>query len=551
LQPSTLAKRACLLLFFAIVAFYLYGLGKLPLVGPDEPRYAQVAREMFLRGDLITPTLGGHTWFEKPVLLYWMMMASFKVFGVSEWSARLGPALAGLLTIAAVWWISRRLELKTERHGRDARATWHPGFAFFCMLVIASSGGLIVFSRAASFDIVVTMTLTWAFSFFLASEIESRHRKRLLAGFYCFVGLSLLAKGLIGIVLPFGVITLFYLLRRRLPDRTTTLSLVWGFPLLVAVAAVWYGPVIARHGWGFIDEFFVQHHFARYFSNKYQHPQPIYFYLLVILMIALPWTVFLIESLIRARGWQARGADVKNKARMFALAWFLVPIVFFSFSGSKLPAYILPSLPGAALLVGERLSAFVFKKEESWLIARLTAVAFLLLGVAGIIFAQQTGKASPMCSLMVVAAPILAGTFILLQKRQGLVTPILIALVPAVGSMFALNCVVDHFASRESVRELIRSADARGYGAAHLIMFSRIERTAEFYGAGRVIYGTDGDPLKVEHPEEVLAQVKSANGPLLLVVPLGSMGRLESVQGLQINRIADNGRNGIVAASLR
>jgi len=110
LHPSTLAKRVYILLFAIIIAFYLYGLGKLPLLGPDEPRYAQVAREMFLNGDLITPTLGHHTWFEKPALLYWMIVAAFKVFGVSEWSARLGPAVCGLLTILAVWFVGREIE---------------------------------------------------------------------------------------------------------------------------------------------------------------------------------------------------------------------------------------------------------------------------------------------------------------------------------------------------------------------------------------------------------------------------------------------------------
>lgn len=537
MQPSTLAKRAWLLLFLAVIAFYLYGLGHLPLVGPDEPRYAQVAREMYLRRDLITPTLGGHTWFEKPVLLYGMMMASFKLFGISEWSARLGPALSGLLTITAVWWLSRRLELVTNR----------PGFAFFTTLVIASSGGLVVFSRGASFDIVVTMTLTWALSFFLAYEIESGHKSWLLAGFYCFVGLSLLAKGLIGIVLPFGIIGAYFLLRRRMPARGLLLSLVWGLPLALLVAASWYGPVIARHGWPFINEFFVQQHFARYFSNKYQHPQPIYFYLPVMLMLALPWTLFLIESLISTKEWQWRSDGVTNKSRLFALAWLIVPIVFFSFSGSKLPAYILPSLPGAALLIGERLSVFVSNKEESPLTMRLTAAVLLLLAVAGVVFAQQTGKVSLQCALLIATAPVLAGLFILLNSRKRRAAAILIALATAAGSVVALNCAVDPFAGRESVRELIRRADARGYAAAPVLMFSRIERTAEFYAAGRVIYGPDGDPLRVESGEEAMAQVRNANGPVLFITPLGSMGRLRSVPGLQVELIADNGRNGIVA----
>src|ERR1051326_9444937 len=97
------ARAWPLLLFAPVFVFYLCGLGHLPLVGPDEPRYAQVAREMYLRGDMVTPTLGGHTWFEKPALLYWMMIGSYSLFGVSEWTARLGPALCGLLTIFLIY----------------------------------------------------------------------------------------------------------------------------------------------------------------------------------------------------------------------------------------------------------------------------------------------------------------------------------------------------------------------------------------------------------------------------------------------------------------
>jgi 4-amino-4-deoxy-L-arabinose transferase-like glycosyltransferase len=107
LQLQTLAKRVWILLFLFVLAAYLYGLGHLPLLGPDEPRYAQVAREMYQRADLITPTLGGHTWFEKPALLYWLMMAAYGFLGTSETAARLGPAIFGLLTSVAVFWVGR------------------------------------------------------------------------------------------------------------------------------------------------------------------------------------------------------------------------------------------------------------------------------------------------------------------------------------------------------------------------------------------------------------------------------------------------------------
>ncbi|MDT4955855.1 MAG: hypothetical protein QOJ02_3993, partial [Acidobacteriota bacterium] len=264
MQRSTLAKRAALLFFLAAAAFYFYGLGHLPFIGPDEPRYAQVAREMYLRGDMVTPTLGGHTWFEKPALLYWMMIGSYRLFGVTEWAARLGPAISGLLAVFLIYWMGKRVERASGDEGKAEE-----GLGLWSGVALASSVGLIIFSRGASFDIVVTMTVTLALVCYFISEIDEKRRRWLLAGFYAAVGASLLAKGLVGIVVPFGVIGLYYVVRRKWPDKTAFGSLLWGVPLAVAVAAIWYAPVIARHGWTFVDEFFIQHHFARFISNKY------------------------------------------------------------------------------------------------------------------------------------------------------------------------------------------------------------------------------------------------------------------------------------------
>ncbi len=129
------------------------------------------------------------------------------------------------------------------------------------------------------------MTITWALAFFLVAELENdwNRRRFWLAGFYVFVGVSLLAKGLVGIVVPFGVVGSYYLLRWRAPERKILLSLFWGLPLAAIVAAFWYGPIIARQGWPFIDQFFIQHHFARYVTAKYRHPAPFYFYVPILI----------------------------------------------------------------------------------------------------------------------------------------------------------------------------------------------------------------------------------------------------------------------------
>jgi 4-amino-4-deoxy-L-arabinose transferase-like glycosyltransferase len=469
LHPSALAKRVSILLVAIIIAFYLYGLGKLPLLGPDEPRYVQVAREMFLSGDLITPRLGGHTWFEKPALLYWMIVGSFKIFGVSEWSARLGPALCGLLTIAAVWCVGREV-------GKD--------FGFWSVIVTASCLGLIVFSRAASFDVVVTMTTSWSLAFFLLHELPATQRKRLLlAGFYAFVGLSLLAKGLVGIVVPFGVVGVYYLLRRSWPARSVWLSLIWGVPLALAVSAIWYGPVIARNGWTFIDDFFIQHHFARYVSNKYHHPQPIYFYPVIILMLVLPWSVHLVSALARARKWKLRGGDSVSIVCVFSLAWLLWPIVFFSFSGSKLPGYILPAVPGAALLVGQRLT---FVRNAKW--------------------------------------------------------PLMIAGVTAVSVLVILNFFAAPFASRESVRDLLLLADRHGYANAPVIARRGDDRSAEFYAHGRVVYGPNGEPLGFD--EISVDDARARGGKFVVFIPVEHAEHIRGAPGIEI--LGDNGKTAVL-----
>jgi len=470
LHPSTLAKRVYVLLFAIIIAFYLYGLGKLPLLGPDEPRYAQVAREMFVTGDLVTPTLGHHTWFEKPALLYWMIAGSFKVFGVNEWAARFGPALCGLLTIAAVWFVGREIDREEPR-----------GFAFWSVVVSGSCLGLIVFSRAVSFDVVITMTTTWALAFFLLHEL--RNRRSFLAAFYVFVGISLLAKGLVGIVIPFGVVGLYYVLRRSWPSRSVILSLFWGMPLAVAVSAIWYGPVIARHGWAFIDEFFVQHHFARYVSNKYHHPQPIYFYPVIILMLALPWTPYLIAALAKVRSWKWRGGDSLNTVRVFSLAWLLLPIVFFSFSGSKLPGYVLPVIPAIALLVSDRLTR-IFNPRWPLIIAGATVVLVVII----------------------------------------------------------LNFGAARYANRESVRDLLLMADARGYAGAPVLAQRSDDRSAEFYAYGRVVYGPDGEPVTFD--EITVDEARKRGSKLVVMIPVEYVGNVRAVSTIEV--IGDNGNTAVL-----
>lgn len=479
---------------------YFFGL-TIPLVGPDEPRYAQVAREMFDRGDWVTPTLGGYTWFEKPALLYWLEIASYHIFGVSEFAARFGSAVFGLGTIFALWVI-----------GKNAKSV---DFANWTALTAAASVGLIVFSRGASFDIILTFPITAALAGFFVYDLrrDGMVRRWLspLVLFYVFVGVSLLAKGLVGIVFPYAIVAFYYVLSLRFPPRSFVLSVFWGTLVALLVASVWYVPVYLRNGYPFIDEFFVQHHFQRYLTNKYFHPQPFYFFFWVLPLMTIPWLPFFLIGLWKsamisigintgraADGHLPTGPVITHSAtgqlQRFAFAWLLVPLVFFSFSGSKLPGYILPALPPAIILSSFAVVWFVRERPKRAAAVKSTAVATMVLVISLLIF------------------------------------------------------VVPQFADDDSVKRLLRTADARGYSASNVVCMHHLAHNAEFYAAGRMIRDKDGKLAKLLGPNEVLDEIhRQTRQPLLVLVPLEYEKQLTHTPYLSAEVLADNGEFAIAA----
>jgi 4-amino-4-deoxy-L-arabinose transferase-like glycosyltransferase len=471
--PHRVSSWPWILLCALIVLVYLGTTGTLPLVGRDEPRYVQIGREMLDSDDWITPRLGGFTWFEKPVLLYWMVAASFGVFGVSEWAARLGPALCGLGTIAAVWWMVRRVDEKWARWSAASLAT---------------SGGLLSFSHGATFDIPLTACLTLALGGFFLAQVDKKRDGHFLALFWVGIGLAFMAKGLVAFILPLGTVGLYSLLRRE----RASIAMWWGLPLALAVSALWYGPVIHANGESFIHEFFIEHHFARYLSDKYKHHQPPYFYLEVLPILALPWTPFLLSGLWKSRLSSLRCDTPESKLQALALAWLIVPVAFFSLSGSKLPGYILPAIPGAFLLVGLALKEWTFLPGRKRLAASL--IFFSLLG-----------------------------TMALTTVPQGL-----------------------RRAEKSSTRSLFRAANLQGYQGVRVVQFDTTERTSQFYASSHLLYDTLGEPLRVDQPAQLARLVE--NEPLLVLVNIEDVKRLENHHSLIVKNLTNNGKMALVLA---
>ena len=418
---SLLLAGFCAFLFF-------YGLGQFGLIGADEPRYAQVAREMLERHDWITPVLGGHPWLEKPPLYYWQAMAAYSIFGVSDCAARLPSAVDATFLVLAMYFFLRR---------------FRPGLELDGALITASCAGIIGYAHAASMD----MALAAAFTVSMLSWWTWRETgKRIyLAAFYGFMALGTLAKGPIAPFLAIVVIVSYAAVVRELRLVLKTLWLP-GILLFCVLALPWYFAVQARNP-EFFREFIVEHNLGRFSTNLYHHTEPFWYYLPVTILALLPWTVFAGAALVRSvRAWASRnsndtaGPDTDYQLGIFAGCWLLVPVVFFSISQSKLPGYILPAIPAGALLLADylklRLERNDLESVPTWLavLHALFAAAPMVpaLLIAYLVTQHRLPGGQPMMVAVTIAFVLCAGIALTLVRKTGLRMLRFVTLIPVV-----------------------------------------------------------------------------------------------------------------------
>lgn len=304
-----------------LLILYLTGLSTAGMLGPDEPRYASIGRAMARSGDWITPRLWGAAWFEKPVLLYWMTGAAFRL-GFSEDLAPRVPV--ALLSIAFLIFFQRIL---AREFGE--RAAW------IATLVLGTSAAWLGCSFIGTTDLPLSAAFSAAMLLSLDWLATGNRRRLPLAA--ALLGVAVLAKGLVPLIL---VLPLLWCGRRRWLDvlRPAVLAAV------LAVAAPWYVLCYLRNGAIFPWTFFWEQHFSRFTSDALAHGQPWWFYGPVLLAAMLPWTpLFLLL---------VRRAAYRDPRRFFLLLWLAFGLVFFSVAKNKLPGYLLPLMPAAAILIG-------------------------------------------------------------------------------------------------------------------------------------------------------------------------------------------------------
>jgi 4-amino-4-deoxy-L-arabinose transferase-like glycosyltransferase len=378
------------LLFYALVP--AFGGDRVGLVGADEPRYAQIAREMLhthdqackalnasivpggltltdiknslrcLDSGTVTPILYGRPWLEKPALYYWRAMGFFREFGVSDWAARLPSSTGAGFLIILIFLHMRR---------------FRPGGQLDAALITASCVAIVGFARGASTD----MQLAAPFSIGMLGWYAwyETGKKFWLFDLYFFGAAATLAKGPVAPFLALGIILLFLGLRREWSALRRTIWLP-GVLLYLVMVLPWY-IAVQRENPTFVEQFFVEHNLERFATDLYQHRQPFWYYLAVLVVGLMPWTVIAIRALVAAihdstAEWKVRlnpkrylgHSRAGDAFPEFLVLWALFPIVFFTFSKSKLPGYILPSIPPVTILTGDYLNRIRRVGLPTWLL---------------------------------------------------------------------------------------------------------------------------------------------------------------------------------------
>ena len=474
-------NEAAVFLFFSLF-FILYGqiplLGGdgLGLVGADEPRYAQIAREMLVRFDsahslkaklsaCVTPYLYGHPWLEKPALYYWRAMFVFQDFGVHDWAARLPSASFAFIMVALIYLHMRR---------------FRPGGHLDAALITVACVGMIGFARGASTDMQMAAPLAIGLlGWYAWYETGS---KFWLFDIYFFTGVATLAKGPVAPFLALAIVAAFAFLRREWSILGR--SIWWpGILLYLAIVLPWFIAVQHQNP-TFFREFFLEHNLERFATNRFEHQQPFWYYLVVVLLALMPWTVIAMRALfdgIRTSvcEWRERHSAVCKPCASqpgdafpeFLVLWALIPIIFFSFSQSKLPGYILPSIPPITILTGD----YLFRRRQQGLNRWVLLGHALLSGVVTLFalllpwFVAHGRQIPPVRALVVALVASTGAALLILVVVKGFgmarlrlatcgVLMVLVLFLYGVGPFFGIPAIAQ---TKQVVRLLDRSYSAR------------------------------------------------------------------------------------------
>lgn len=342
IQLNSSWARDIAILAFVFGMLYFAPLGSRPLANPDEGRYSEIPREMLESGDFVTPRLNGVRYFEKPPLGYWLTASAFKLFGHNEFASRFwcaAFALGGVLGTYAF-----------------ARYEYSRSSGLWSSIVLGTSFLYLAMSQIALLDMLVSIPIAGSlFLFLVAAKSKTGKRRTLLFWmFYACMAFAVLAKGLIGVVLPSAVIFIWILSSNRWKELPRY-RIPSGAIVFFAIAAPWH-IAVARANPDFLQFYFIHEHFDRFTTDVHSRVEPFWYFVPIFLLGLFPWVVFLPSALISLRS-KALHTSSRKGAFLFLEIWIVFILLFFSVSQSKLIPYILPVFPASAVLIGKYLSS--------------------------------------------------------------------------------------------------------------------------------------------------------------------------------------------------
>ncbi|WP_062311255.1 glycosyltransferase family 39 protein [Polynucleobacter sinensis] len=415
IRQSAALNPAKILLLVLIYGLLWFGtLNYRHLIPSDEGRYAEIAREMLVTGDWVTPRYNGYKYFEKPPLQIWATATAFNAFGIGDWQARLWTALTGFLTILLIGFTGARIY--------SARAGW------LAALVLASSPMWVIGGHINSLDMGLSAFLVAALCSLLLAQTSHNPRgtRQWMWACWAFMALATLSKGVIGVAIP-GMVFVAYSITAWDWKIWKRLHIISGTILFLAITAPWF-ILVAQRNPEFLEFFFIHEHLQRFTQNAHSRTGPIYYFIPLLLLGFLPWVVQIPGSVGQA--WRERNREFSHG--WLLVCWFAVILGFFSVSQSKLPGYIIPIFPALALIVGHRLDRNLGFSNSLGLPWQLQTLFFVILGGIGFIFLDQVSKQARPDEIQsyarytywIVAALIALITFSLLaliqSKRNGL-----------------------------------------------------------------------------------------------------------------------------------
>ena len=348
------------------------------LIPTDEGRYAQMAREMMVSGDYITPRYNDYKYFEKPPLHIWATAIIFKVFGLGEWQARLWSGITSFFTILLVGFTAARL------YGHLT--------GYLAALILLSSPMWVVGGHFNALDMGLSAFLNLALcALLLAQHADAEHhaksRRNWMWLCWLAMGLATLSKGLIGIVIP-GMVLFAYILTRWDWKILARLHIISGLFIYLAITAPWFIAVSIQNP-EFPHFFFIHEHFERFTADAHRRTAPFYFFIPLVVVGFLPWMPQFFQS-----AWQTLKQYRLSQfsANWMLWAWFAVIFIFFSISRSKLPGYIMPVFPALAILAAKSISDYLESNVQLSRAWRLQTIVFVFLGVIGFFFLSEVGR---------------------------------------------------------------------------------------------------------------------------------------------------------------